>query len=108
MPLVAVPSVKLGVTLKPSHTGLSSLTVNDSWSPSSADASVIVTAGAVSSSKIVPVAVLAVTASEVPVTDRLTVKVSSDSSSVSWVVATEKVCVSPAFPVKLSPPVFSV
>ena len=66
MPSVAVPSVKLGVTVSPPDTALSSVTVNVIWSPSLADASAIVRAG-VSSSRIVPVAVsLAVMVSEVP------------------------------------------
>ena len=55
------------------------------------------------SSVIVPVAVSdAVTVAEVPETARLTVKVSSVSTSVSSVVATVKVLVSPAVPVKVS------
>ena len=70
----------------------------------------MVTAALSSSSLvIVPVAVsLAVTVSEVPETARPTVNVSSASTSVSSVVATVKLCVSPAVPVKLSPAVFSV
>ena len=108
MLLVVVPSVKLGVTFNPPHTGLSSVTVNASWSPSSADASAIVTAGALSSSKIVPVAVPAATVADVPETLRLTVKVSSVSLSASSIVATMKVCVSPSVPAKVMAVVFSV
>ena len=58
---------------------------------------------------IVPVAVsVAVTVSEVPETDRLTVNVSSSSWSVSSVVDTVKTWVSPAVPAKLMAAVFSV
>ena len=56
-----------------------------------------------------PVAVsVAVTVAEVPDTLRPTVKVSFGSTSVSSVVATVKVLVSPAVPVKVSAEVFSV
>ena len=74
------------------------------------DASAIVTAGtAPSSLVIVPVAVsVAVTVTEVPETVRPTVNVSSSSAAVSSVVATVKVFVSPAVPVKVSAVVFSV
>ena len=68
-----------------------------------------VPAGTVSSSSIVPVAVsVAVTVTEVPDTLRPTVNVSSDSSSLSSVVATVKLFDSPAFPAKLIPTVFPV
>ena len=83
-------------------------------SPSSAHVSATVTAAAPgfvsrSSSVMVPVAVsVAVTVADVPETARLTVKVSSVSTSVSSVVATVKDLVSPAFPAKPSPLVFSV
>ena len=108
MPFAAVTSVKPGVTVKPPDTALSSVTVNVIESPSSADASAIVSPGA-SSSRIVPVAVsVAVTVSSVPETDSPTVNVSADSTSVSSVVSTVKVCVSPAVPAKLMPVVFSV
>ena len=105
---MVVPSVKLGVTVNPPHTGLSSVTVNASGSPSSADAPSIVTAGAPSSSRIVPVAVRAATVSEVPETDRPTVKVSSGSMSASSVVATTNVWASPLVPAKIMAAVFSV
>ena len=55
----------------------------------------------------VPVSV-AVTVAEVPETARLTVKVSFGSASLSSVVATVNVCVSPAVPAKLSAAAFSV
>ena len=54
MPFTAVPSVKLGVTLKPPTTALSSVAVKVIALPSAAEASVIVTFAA-SSSRIVPV-----------------------------------------------------
>ena len=64
---------------------------------------------ALSSSLIVPVAVsVAPTAACVPETARLTVKVSSASNTSSAVVATVKVFVSPAVPVKLRAAVFAV
>ena len=83
---------------------MSSVTVKVMSSPSLADASAIVTAG-LSSSRIVPVA-----AALVPRYGKLTlsVKVSSGSATVSPVVATVKVCVSPAVPAKLMAAVFSV
>ena len=57
----------------------------------------------------VPVAVsVAVTDADVPVTARLTVKVSAASTTASWVVETVKLCVSPAVPAKVSEAVFSV
>ena len=83
-------------------------------SPSSAHVSATVTAAATglvsrSSSVMVPVAVsVALTVAEVPETARLTVKVSSVSTSESSVVATVKDLVSPAAPVKRSAAVFSV
>ena len=108
MPFVAVPSVKLGVTVNPPDTALSSVTVNVRGSPSLADASAIVNV-AVSSSAIVPVAMsVALTVREVPETVRLTMKVSSASTLESSVVATLKLCVSPAVPANVSAPVFSV
>ena len=67
------------------------------------------TAGAASSSTIVPVAVsVCVTGTEVPETFRFTVNVSSGSTAPSSVVATVKVCVSPAVPAKVRAAVFSV
>ena len=64
---------------------------------------------AVSSFVIVPVPVsVAVTGAVVPDTDRLTVNVSLLSTTASSVVATLKVCVSPAVPVKVSTAVFAV
>ena len=108
MPFVAVPSVKLGVTVNPPDTALLSVSVKVSESPSLAEASAIVTAGP-SSSTIVPVAVsVAATGSCAVETVRPTVKVSSASESVSSVVATVNVCVSPAVPAKVSAAVFSV
>ena len=108
MPFAAVPSVKLGVTVRPPDTAASSVTVNVIPSPSVAEASAMVNAG-LSSLVIVPVAVsVAVTVTEAPDTLRPTVNVSSDSTSVSSVVAAVKVCVSPAVPAKLIPAVFSV
>ena len=105
---MAVPSVKLGVTVRPPATAASSVTVNSTPAPSSAEASAIVRVGK-SSLRIVPVAVsVDTTFSEVPDTVRLTANVSSDSTSVSSVVATVKVCVSPAVPAKVSAAVFSV
>ena len=108
MPSVAVTSVKLGVTLRPPDTALSSVTVKVRESPSSSVASAIVTA-ALSSSVMVPLAVsVAVTVAVVPETVRPTVKVSFGSTSVSSVVDTVKLWVSPAVPVKVSAEVFSV
>ena len=103
-------SVKLGVTVSPPVTALSSVTVNVIWSPSLADASAIVTAAsAPSSSVIVPVASsVAVTVAVASDTARPTVNVSWCSLSVSSVVETVNVCVSPAVPVNVSAAVFSV
>ena len=109
MPFVAVPSVKLGVTVRPPDTALSSVTVKVRESPSAALASAIVTAGPASSSMIVPFAVsVAFTVVEVPETVRPTVNVSSVSMPASSVVATVNVCFSPAVPANVSPAVFSV
>ncbi len=96
MPFVAVPSVKLGVTVKPPSTALSSFRVNVILSPSSATAAPIVTA-AVSSSKIVPVTVSGAVTVSVDSVLRLTVNVSSASAMASSVVATVRV-VWPALP----------
>ena len=64
---------------------------------------------AASSSVIVPVPVsVAVTVTVVPDTVKPTVNVSSPSTRASSVVATVKVCVSPAAPAKVSAAVFSV
>ena len=57
MPDVAVTSLKLGVTVKPPDTALSSLTVNAIESPSPADASEIVTSGGTAVTVIVNVSV---------------------------------------------------
>ena len=100
--------MKRGVTVRPPATALSSVTVNVIKSPSSADASATVNAGAGSSLTIVPVAGVAVTASDVPETLRLTVKVSSGSWTASSVVSTSRVFDSPAVPAKVSAAVFSV
>ena len=109
---MAVPPLKLGVTWNPPETASFSVTVNVRESPSSADASPIVTAAAtapVSSSKIVPVAVsVAVTVSVVPEIPRLTMNVSSSSGSVSPLVCTQKDFVSPLVPVKASGSVFAM
>ena len=65
--------------------------------------------GVWSSLRIVPVAVdVAVTRAEVPDTLSATVNVSSDSSALSSIVATVKLCVSPAVPAKLIPAVFAL
>ena len=105
---MAVTSVKLGVTFSPPDTALDSVTVKVIESPSVAEASAIVTAE-LSSSLIVPVAVsVAVTVAVVPETVRPTVKVSAGSTSVSSVVDTVKLLVSPAVPVNVSAVVFSV
>ena len=67
------------------------------------------TSGAPSSLRIVPVAVsVAVIDCEVSETVRLTVNVSSASTTASSVVATVKVCVSFAVPAKVSGVVFAV
>ena len=89
---------------------MSRVTVNVSASPSAAFASAIVTAArGPSSFSIVPVAVsVAVTGVWFPETLRPTVNVSVSSASVSSVVATVNVCVSPAVPAKVSAAVFSV
>ena len=80
MPLVAVPSVKLGVTVKPVSAAWFNSTVKVIESPSSADASSIVTFAGRSSSSIIPVAVsVARTVADVPETDSRTVNVSSAS-----------------------------
>ena len=106
---MAVTSVKDGVTVRPPSTALSSVTVNVIASPSLAEASSIVTAALPSSFVIVPVAVsVAVTPAVVSDTARLTVKVSAASTTASSVVATVKLCVSPAVPVNVSAVVFSV
>ena len=109
MPLVAVPPLKLGVTVSPPPTALSSVTVKVMDSPSSAEASSMVTAALPSSLLMVPVAVsVAVTLDVVPETVRPTVKVSLASTAASSVVATVKLWVSPADPAKVSAVVFSV
>ena len=109
--------MKLGVSVKPPGTALSSVTEKERASPSSARALVAVTeaetagvlSDAVSSLVIVPVAVsLAVTGCVVPETVRATVKVSSASTSSSSVVATLNACVSPAVPLKAMAGVLAV
>ena len=102
---MAVPSVKLGVTVNPPDTSASSVTVKVSKSPSPADVSEIVNAAA-SSSTITPFALVAFTA--LSETLRLTSNTSFASAAASSVVATVKVCVSPAVPAKVSVFVFSV
>ena len=106
-------SVKPGVTVNPPCTALLRVTVKVIASPSVAPASVMVTVWLPvvppSSSMIVPVAGLpAVTPAGASDRLRPTVKVSSASTTASSVVATAKVCVSPAAPVKVSAAVFSV
>ncbi len=110
-PCFAVPSSRYICTSKPRSRGKASFSVilNVISSPSVADASSMVRANALSSSWIVPVAVsVAVIVAVVPETVRLTVNVSSGSTSHSGRVATVKVCVSPAVPAKLRAAVFSV
>ena len=69
----------------------------------------VIEVGCRSSSSMVPVAVsAAVTATVVPDTVKPTVNVSSSSARTSSVVATVKVCVSPAVPAKARCAVFSV
>ena len=100
--------MKLGVTVSPPATALSSVTVKVRASPSAALVSAMVTAASAPSSLvIVPVAV-SVAVTDVSETLRPTVKVSSGSASVSSIVATVKLCVSPAVPVNVSAAVFSV
>ena len=78
-------------------------------SPSAAETSPAIVTVAMSSLRIVPVAVsVAVTVSGAPETARFTVNVSSASTTESSVVVTVKVFDSPAVPAKLIPAVFSV
>ena len=105
---MAVTSVKPGVTVNPPGTALSSVTVNVMAPSSPLFESSIVTAGSLSSSMIVPVAVDASTVCEVPETPRPSVKVSSVSNSVSSAVATVNVFVSPLVPANSSAAVFAV
>ena len=115
MPFVAVTLVKLGVTVSPPETALPSVTVNVIGSPSSAEASAIVTSGGAGSSlTIVPIAWSSVTMSAgltpllnkpvlgIEETPRLRLNVSSASKSESSMVATETVCASFAFPMKVT------
>ena len=105
---MAVPSVKLGVTVKPPCTALSSVTVKVMLSPSDALALLIVTA-ALSSLLMVPVPVsVAVTPEGALETLKPTVKVSLASNTASSVVETVKVLVSLAVPVKLIAVVLAV
>ena len=53
MPSVAVPSVKLGVTVRPPDTAASSVTVKVSASPSSAEESAMVTAGVTAAATVI-------------------------------------------------------
>ena len=102
-------SVKLGVTVKPPCTALSTVTTNEIAAPSVLDALPIDTVALPSSLVIVPVAVsLAVTVSVVPETAKPTVNVSPASTTSSSLVDTVKVCCSPFAPEKLSAAVFSV
>ncbi len=97
-------------TLKGVAEGLafSNVTLNTISSPSSADASSMVRGTAVSSLRTDPVAVsVAVIVSDVPDTARFTVNVSSGSTCQFSFVATVKVFVSPAVPMKRSAVVFA-
>ena len=86
---MAVPSVKLGVTVRPPETALSSVTVNVIWSPSLDDASAMVRAGGESSLRIVPVPVARVRSTPFRSSRaKVTVKVSSASTTSSSMVAT--------------------
>ena len=106
--MVAVPSVKVGVTVRPPATALSKVTVKGMDLPSVALPPTMVRV-ALSSLLIVPVAVeVAVTLWVVPEILKPTVNVSSASISSSSLVETLKLCVSPAVPLKLSAVVFSV
>jgi len=107
VPFVAVPSVKLGVTLNPPDTAPSTVTVNLIPSPSLADALPIVRAGA-SSLRMYPVAVSVPKLASVSETVRPTVKISVASHTLSSMVATVKVCVSFGKPSKVSVGVFAV
>ena len=105
---MAVPSAKLGVTVKPPCTALSRDTRIEIAVPSRLDADATATTAA-SSSSIVPVAVsVAVTVSDVPETVSPTVNVSSASTTSSPAVATVKLFFSPAVPAKVIAAVFSV
>ena len=69
----------------------------------------VIEVGRSSSSLMVPVPVsVAVTVTVVPDTVRPSVNVSSPSAKASSIVATVKVCVSPAVPAKVRAAVFSV
>ena len=94
-----------GVTVRPPCTASDNVTVKVIPSPSSALASLMVTA-ALSSLLMVPVPVSVEVTPEFE-TLNPTVKVSSASSTASSVVETMKVLVSPLVPVKLSAVVFS-
>ena len=109
MPSTALTSVNDGVTVSPPCTAAPRVTVKVMPSPSSALASFTVTT-APSSLLMVPVPVsVAVTVVPVGASEavRLTVKVSFASTTVSSVVSTVNVFVSPLVPVKLSAVVFS-
>ena len=116
MPFVAVTSVKLGVTVRPPGTTLSSVTVNASEPPSLASASATVRIG-VSSSLIVPVPATTAIASPSPVyhhhgsdCERVspTVRVSASSGIESSFVQIEKCFFSPAVPANVICSVFAV
>ena len=101
--------MKLGVTVSPPANALFSVTVKVSESPSLADASMTVTVVPPSSSMIVPTPVsAAVTGNDVPERFRLTVNVLFVPSLAFPVVATAKVCISPAAPAKVRGAVFPV
>ena len=103
-----MPSAKPGVTVRPPDTALSSVTVKLIASPSAAEASAMVTVALSSSVMVTTAASPNVTPLGPPDTLRLTVKVSSSSTTASSMVSTVKVCSSPAVPVKLSAAVFAV
>ena len=112
MPSSAETSVKLGVTVKPPCTALSSVTVKVMSPPSSALALLMVTVALSvlfeASSLMVPVPVsVDVTPEGASETLRPTVKVSLVSTTASCVVETVKVLVSLAVPSNESADVFS-
>ena len=108
---MAVPSVKLGVTVNPPCTALSSVTVKVMSLPSLALASLIVTVAlsALSPASLMVPAPVSLAVTPLGASDTLspTVKVSGCSNTSSSVVETVKVCVSLAVPVKVSAAVFS-
>ena len=96
---MALLSVKLIFTLKPSATSLSRLTVY-TISPPSVTVTSSTNNVAVSSSLIVPMAV-SLSSTRVDEEARFTINVSSDSNTASSMVDKVTVCCSPAVPEKL-------